>query len=230
MKKTILYILLMISSVILSACSAEKKVVSSREVHIDSPYVISFDADGYHWSIPPRWLYTENSKFAAGRWQTGIEQDLYFSPKCFVETEFNRQDMEHMRDLCFQNLMDSVSLIRSMTDFQIPDEWSGRLCDYVAFVEYDKTDIDDNLADTASGLMPENMHRGTIENIIGRLVVTAVITSVGDECCNIPVKLLEQKLSEATYNPLRDGLFLYLAQESNDLYVFHGSAFLPKFS
>lgn len=228
MKKTILYILLIISSVVLSACSGERKIVSGTEVHINSPYVCSYGVDGYQWCIPSRYLYTESSKFAADRWLSGVDQSLYFSPKHFIEAEYDDFGFEMFRSLSFQNLMDSAVIDQGRLDCCFPNGWSERACDYVAFVEYIKADIDDGLDETVSSLSSEAPDSILIDSIIGRLVVTAVITSVGDSSCNVPIKLLDIKLSEKTHNPVRDGLFLYLAQENNDLYIFRGVAFLPK--
>lgn len=230
MKKVVLYILLAIFAVALSACSVQGKVVTNTELHTDSPYALSLDSNGYSWSVPPRWLLTENSKFATDRWRTGIRKDLYFSPKAFFEAEFDSRGIEQLRDIYFQTLMDSVGLNENSVDCSIPNKWTGQLCDYVAFIEYDKIDVGDSLDDTVNGLTSNEPDSTLIENIIGRLVVTAVVTSVGEEDCNIPIKLLERKLSEVTDSPIFDGLLLYLAQESNDFYVFHGQAFLHKLS
>lgn len=228
MKGVILYVLLAILAVTLSACSGQRRIAENALLSIDSPYVGSYEADGYRWSIPPRYLYTENSKFAVDRWETGVNQSLYFSPKHFFEAEYDSCSIEMLRWLCFQSLMDSAVLERDWLDHSFPNEWSERLCDYVAFAEYIKADIDDGLEEAVNSFTSEDSDNIGTDDIIGRLVVTAVITSVGDSSCSIPIKLLDLKLSEMTHSPLRDGLFLYLAQENNDLCIFRGVAFLPK--
>ena len=228
MKGVTLYVLLAILAVTLSACSGHRRVAANAALSIDSPYVGYYEADGYRWSIPPRYLYSENSKFAVDRWRTGIDSSLYFSPKHFIEAEYDDFGLEGLRQLCFQNLIDSAVLKQDWLDCCLPNGWSERLCDYVAFAEYIKADIEDSVNGAENSLTSEDSDSIRVDNIIGRLVVTAVITSVGDSSCNIPIKLLDLKLSELTHSPVRDGLFLYLAQENNDLCIFRGIAFLPK--
>lgn len=208
MKKIILLVLLAFAAIrAFTSCGGRKYVTLNNQDLPDYHFPYQQDYDG-EWTVHPRWLYTENSFWAVCNWETEINQDYYFLPEKYVNEHMTEESVAGMRDLFMENLIDSVDSTRH----KMPSEQVV----YLANVKYEKTNINDDILSLGE---PSD---SLIDAVIGKLVVTMTIKSIGEESCNVPIKLFEYQLSKISANPIRDGLLLYIAQRPSYMSTFCG--------
>lgn len=202
MKKIILLVLLAFAAIMaFSSCGGGRNVALKNQVSPNPNFLFHSKADS------PMWLYTENSFYAACHWRTEMNQGYFIFPDRYGSNNMIEESAYGMRDLLMEDLIDAVDSTRHST----PSESVV----YLSEVKYEKADIDDmySLVDPSDSL---------IDAIIGKVVVTMTLKSIGEETCNIPVKLFEHRLAEISTDPVRDGLLLYMAQAHSYLSTFCG--------
>lgn len=215
----ILLLGLMVVLTTFTSCFGRKAVVEDTVPPLGMPYYIDWvmsDSGYVAYSVcPPRWLYTDNSKYVADNWHTDINQDYYYDPEPYCD-ELGRLQVCDLYYISYViDMLDSVrALSTGERDVHV---------EYVTESKYDRPDIS-----LAYNLSPEELSDSIKDAFIGKLEVSMRITKIDGRDCDLRVKLLEHRLSEPTYYPFRDGLFLCLAQGYVDIHPFSGDMYLSR--
>lgn len=225
MKKTILYILLIISSVALSACSGENKLMAQSSRQFDW-----FGAFMKGDRLPKAWLCTDRVLYASENYGGKIDP-FYFIGADFFEgvPDWLISDDVHF----INNLVASVN--RTMNDsifcsFSNESRENGRgelilnRCRYTADVRIEAgEEIGDILHPDREGQLDS-----LLDVFCGRLVVDVTITSIEDSPCAIHLPLVNHHLARPTGNPIALAFFLYKAVENGGEWQVSSSTIEPE--